>query len=72
MTATDPRPVYAAHDPAVLRLHGAGDGSVMAYCGLCREPPPHLPRPATLSAVEEAWGRHTSDYALTQLHDPRG
>lgn len=45
-------------NPALLRLHGAGDGSVMAYCGECREPLPPLPRPATLAAAQEAWDAH--------------
>ena len=61
MTAIDPRPVYAAHRHSLLRLHGAGDGSVMAYCGLCREPLPSLPRPATLAAVEERWREHLAE-----------
>lgn len=46
------------HSPDALRLHGAGDGSVMAYCGTCRNPLPSLPRPATLAAVHEAWTQH--------------
>lgn len=51
---------WAEHtlDPAALRLHGAGDGSVMAYCGTCREPLPILPRPATLGAVQDRWDTH--------------
>lgn len=53
--------LYRDHRRALLRLHGAGDGSVMAYCGLCREPLPVLPRPATLAAVEERWDAHLAE-----------
>jgi hypothetical protein len=56
-------PVPLQHTPAVLRLHGAGDGSVMAYCGVCRQPLSILPRPATLEAVEECWGDHLAEVA---------
>jgi hypothetical protein len=51
-------------DPGTLRLHGAGDGSVMAYCGICQEPLPILPRPATLAAVERRWTEHLSTVGL--------
>lgn len=47
--------------PADLRLHGAGDGSVLAYCGGCREPLPRQPRPLTLAALLSAWEEHVED-----------
>lgn len=53
--------LYREHRSENLRLHGAGDGSVMAYCGDCREPLPHLPRPATLAAVRDAWEAHLAE-----------
>jgi hypothetical protein len=60
------------HAAAVLRLHGAGDGSVMAYCGVCRNPLPHLPRPATLEAVLAAWRSHLLDVAPERTELTRG
>jgi hypothetical protein len=60
----------AAHRHSLLRLHGAGDGSVMAYCGACREALPHLPRPATLGAVQAAWTAHLQE--LSRAEEARG
>lgn len=48
--------------PVDLRLHGAGDGSVMAYCGPCRNPLPILPRPLTLDALLSAWAEHARQH----------
>lgn len=57
---TDPviEPPPHPQDAYLLRLHGAGDGSVMPYCRHCADPIGILPRPATLDVVNQAWVLH--------------
>jgi ribosomal protein L34E len=54
---------HHSRDAGQLRLHGAGDGSVMAYCGACKDPLPSLPRgrALTLAVLEERWRDHLAE-----------
>jgi hypothetical protein len=56
----DQDPRYHRRDASALRLHGAGDGSVMAYCDSCAQALSRLPRgrALTLAVLEERWAAH--------------